>query len=369
MVSGPFGVGSAPSAFPKPSCNYGAVSCGKFSSGSVPGFLSRGGSPSLQREGYRNCVWRFLLWGGDELMFVMPSWLAFAVVEEFFAATRDWSIDGHRLTHTLGLVICHYKTPIRQARALAHKIADEIKERSTTIGSGNAVGIEIFESLMPPEDDLSSHRARLYGAQGDAVNNLALDLAFPGEQFAELRGTASGRCRRKGPTRCRAPSYTVSCGWRNGKSPGLVSHEASRLVRQELLEYERRVRKAEAFIDTRPSPPAAPGHKGALARDRAGAAGRVLGLRRSFRGRSAARFSGGANNMTDRVVIGVTVTVRSPFLFGALAGGLVGVDAAQLRDEDDEPCPAGNPAPGCPAGGIGRHRCRGTRGDQRNGNS
>jgi hypothetical protein len=41
--------------------------------------------------------------------------------------------------------------------------------------------------------------------------------------------------------------------------------------------------------------------------------------------------------MTDRLVIGVTVVVRSPFLFQALAGGLVGVDAAQLRDEDRNP--------------------------------
>jgi hypothetical protein len=104
-----------------------------------------------------------LLWGGDELMFVMPSWLAFAFVEGFFAATRDWSIDGRRLTHTLGLVICHYKTPIRQARALSHDIADKIKQ-SATIGSGNVVGIEIFESSMPPEDDLSSHRAPLWDA-------------------------------------------------------------------------------------------------------------------------------------------------------------------------------------------------------------
>jgi hypothetical protein len=41
--------------------------------------------------------------------------------------------------------------------------------------------------------------------------------------------------------------------------------------------------------------------------------------------------------MTDRVVIAVTVAVCSPFLFQALAGGLVGVDAAQLRDEDKNP--------------------------------
>jgi len=41
--------------------------------------------------------------------------------------------------------------------------------------------------------------------------------------------------------------------------------------------------------------------------------------------------------MTERITLELTVTVRSPFLFRGLAGGLVGLDAAQLRDEDDKP--------------------------------
>jgi hypothetical protein len=196
---------------------------------------SEGALPQLRLE--------TLLWGGDELMFVMPSWLAFAFVEGLFTATRDWSIDGHRLTHTAGVVICHYKTPIRQARALAKEIAEEIKEQSRT---GNAVGIEIFKSLMPPEDDLDSHRARLYGARGDGADDLVLDLAFPGEQFRELRERIRALSRDGPDGLPRSQLYRVLRAAKRG-SPGLVSRDASVLVREELLDYERRVRKAEAF--------------------------------------------------------------------------------------------------------------------------
>jgi hypothetical protein len=82
-------------------------------------------------------------------------------------------------------VICHYKTPIRLARQLAHEIVDSVKE---AFGPENppcdAVGIEVFESLIPPQDSLFAYRGGLYGT---AICDLPLNLIFPGKDFARLR--------------------------------------------------------------------------------------------------------------------------------------------------------------------------------------
>ena len=128
-----------------------------------------------------------LLWGGDEMMFVMPAWLAFAFVDGFFAATGDWSIPAEktnepiRLTNTVGVVICHHKTPIRLARDLVKEVVDGIKEAGRARDPINAIGFEVFESIMPPSDGLSGFRNGLYGPGHDP-----LSLAFPGDDFAKV---------------------------------------------------------------------------------------------------------------------------------------------------------------------------------------
>ena len=126
-----------------------------------------------------------LLWGGDEVLFVMPAWLGLAFAALFFSLTRGWRIGGERPTHAAGLVLCHHKTPIRLARDLAHGLADGIKEATRGGASpGNALGVEVFESQMPPMDGVSGFRSALYRAKpGD---DLTLPLAFPGDRLDEL---------------------------------------------------------------------------------------------------------------------------------------------------------------------------------------
>lgn len=134
-----------------------------------------------------------LMWGGDEVMFVLPAWLAFAFIEGFFAATRCWNVGSTPLTHAVGVTICHHKTPIRLARGLAHDLADGIKEAARAqkgVTLGNAVSIEILEGLMPPLDGLAAFRGQLYGTPADA--KLTLALALPGERFTETRQTLRG---------------------------------------------------------------------------------------------------------------------------------------------------------------------------------
>lgn len=105
-----------------------------------------------------------LLFGGEDMDFVLPGWLVFDFLREFYRLTKDWDVDTHPLSHRLGCVVGHYKTPIRQLRSLAHDAVDVLRDCEGT----NIYSIDIFESAAPPSDGLSAHRKRLFGAGVDA---------------------------------------------------------------------------------------------------------------------------------------------------------------------------------------------------------
>ena len=101
-----------------------------------------------------------LLWGGDELMFVMPARLGFDVAELFFRLTegRDpttgeqtgepWRIHGEQLFHAAGLVFCHCDAPISGIRALAENLANACKRDDTGLGrSANGLAVLTLESF------------------------------------------------------------------------------------------------------------------------------------------------------------------------------------------------------------------------------
>ncbi len=92
-----------------------------------------------------------LLWGGDELMFVLPAWAGFEFAQRFFRYTCGWKTGGYELSHSAGLVFCSAKTPIRIARDLAQMIADDIKQRTDRNGGKrNAWDYMVLESIDYP---------------------------------------------------------------------------------------------------------------------------------------------------------------------------------------------------------------------------
>ena len=204
-------------------------------------------------EGDRPLRLETLLWGGDELIFVLPSWLAFEFVGKFFEITKDWQLPvkgsarPEPMTHTMGVVICDHKTPIRQVRETAQAIADSIKTsvREQSLSPSNVVGIEIFENEAPPEESLESFRARNYGLHQAPEFDVASGLAFPGDQFAELRATMrdiAGTGPRSFP---RSQINRLMAGARD-LGGNLADPRVSARMREIVGDYERRVRKTEA---------------------------------------------------------------------------------------------------------------------------
>lgn len=103
-----------------------------------------------------------LLFGGEDMDFVLPAWLVFDFLKAFSEATRDWEIGGVHLSHRVGCIIAHRKTPIRQMRQLAHDAVDLLRGCDGV----DVFSIDTFESAAPP-DDLDAHRRRVFGPQAE----------------------------------------------------------------------------------------------------------------------------------------------------------------------------------------------------------
>lgn len=101
-----------------------------------------------------------LLWGGDEIIWVVPAWKGWWMLGYFFQITRGnnggekWEIDGKELTHAAGLVFCHHNAPIHPIVDLAKKLGDLAKQDKTT----NRVAYQILESFDHTGADLARVR-------------------------------------------------------------------------------------------------------------------------------------------------------------------------------------------------------------------
>lgn len=115
-----------------------------------------------------DCRLRFetLLWGGDEMIWVMPAWAGWDVLAHLFAETRNWTLKGHRLTHAAGLVFFQAKTPIRIVKALAHDLVDSAKQVAKVDDMRrNVCQVLPIESHDIPAGFLDRYRTTVFGAR------------------------------------------------------------------------------------------------------------------------------------------------------------------------------------------------------------
>lgn len=91
----------------------------------------------LLREANSNDDWKndgkirleTLLWGGDEIMFVVPAWLGWWTLDFFYQRSKCWSFNDRLLKHAGGIVFCHYDAPIHRITSLSKSLAELAKEK------------------------------------------------------------------------------------------------------------------------------------------------------------------------------------------------------------------------------------------------
>lgn len=177
-------------------------------------FDAGGGAGKLRFE--------LLMWGGDEACFVLPAWKVADLIALLAKnlESAEWSFEGSRLTHSIGILLCNYKMPIATARSLVEQMVDEVKDAikqdpaGAKDGDDNALSVQFLDSIEPPAGSLREFRRTFYGT-GDAAAFATIgvpkfrelleaggaithpNLGFPRSQLAGLLADA----RRRDPLR------------------------------------------------------------------------------------------------------------------------------------------------------------------------
>ncbi len=109
-----------------------------------------------------------LLWGGDEIIWVVPAWMGFSVLDTFFQLAKKHITfteeppvqrgrkKTHHLQHAAGLVFCNHKVPILRIKKLAHDLAELAKEKSNN--NNNLLAYLMLESFDHTGMDLKQWR-------------------------------------------------------------------------------------------------------------------------------------------------------------------------------------------------------------------
>lgn len=96
-----------------------------------------------------------LLWGGDELMWIVPAWKGWETLQYFYQQSERWQFNEYPLRHSAGLVFCHHNAPIHRITSLARNLAELAKDKSR---ADNLFAYEVLESFDHVGRDLGKYR-------------------------------------------------------------------------------------------------------------------------------------------------------------------------------------------------------------------
>lgn len=172
-------------------------------------------------DGETRLRFQTLLWGGDEMAFVLPAWAAFDFLAAIEPALQYWQpmlgdakLTEESLTHGVGLVFADRKMPIKLLRDLAEAVAVAAKAMYPDAGAQALAhkkrqlpGAQALalDGLDLPETSAAPLRRRLFelpAALDDGAMTAAFQLQLPDETF--VAALARWRGLRKALPRTRA---------------------------------------------------------------------------------------------------------------------------------------------------------------------
>jgi len=100
-----------------------------------------------------------LLWGGDDMLLVVPAWLGWRTAAIFYKCAASWQL-GEPLKHAMGLVFCHHNAPIHRIARLAKDLSDLAKlDRGR---NQNLIAYAVLETFDHAGNDLTEYRSRRF---------------------------------------------------------------------------------------------------------------------------------------------------------------------------------------------------------------
>jgi len=147
-----------------------------------------------------------LLWGGDDIVLVVPAWQGWDVASRFFqhvcgqSGDEPWRFDplgDHgQFTYSAGLVFFNHKAPIHRVRGLAEALFIQGKKQAEGESYRNLLGYEILESYDIEGADLERWRAVRLSSDG---NRPELLLVAPEQMDSIARLVAAIRAEVEDP--------------------------------------------------------------------------------------------------------------------------------------------------------------------------
>ncbi len=106
------------------------------------------------------------LWGGDEIMMIVPAWCGWWTLASYFQhygklpwkeETGPSAPDGKPLTHGASIVFCHHNAPIYRVQSLAKELAEQAKRQNP---EANRFTYQVLESFDHLGADIDTARKR-----------------------------------------------------------------------------------------------------------------------------------------------------------------------------------------------------------------
>jgi hypothetical protein len=121
-------------------------------------------------EAYRLEV---LLWGGDDIVLVVPAWLGWRTAAIFYDCASTWQLGEppkHTLLkHAMGIVFCHHNAPIHRIKHLAEELSNLAKlDRGQ-----NLIAYAVLETFDHAGNDLTEFRSQRFPGLDAAKQLLA----------------------------------------------------------------------------------------------------------------------------------------------------------------------------------------------------
>ena len=122
-----------------------------------------------------------LLWGGDEIIWVVPAWVGWWTLSFFYQHTKDknWNFNGEPLKHAAGIVFCHHNAPIHRITKLAKELAELAKDKDRKKSLFVYQKLESFDHIGKDIRDYIKH------TYGDRIK--PYDLVLDGEKMSEIK--------------------------------------------------------------------------------------------------------------------------------------------------------------------------------------
>lgn len=129
-----------------------------------------------------------LMWGGDEVLILVPAWCGLDLLTFFYEHVSHWKIEQIPLTFSAGILFANVKTPLAQLRAyVKEELTEHVKSEIAKNSVSNAFEYLILESVDCPAEDIASYRKKVYGEISEYITALSPLTSDGLRDLAELK--------------------------------------------------------------------------------------------------------------------------------------------------------------------------------------